>query len=290
MIPAAVGGALDTVARSISTQLHDRTGQPVIVEAKPGGNGVVAVNSARDYRAGNPTAMYAISSFVQNIAFKRVNAYQIADFSPLCLVAEHPIAYAVHKKLGVRSLAEFITLAKSRSQGEISYGTWGVGSAAHLYGEMLNKDEKIRLLHVPFQGEAPAMQALMGGDISSLYASAGTLARLRSSGAYEILAITGSERLASFPDIPTFSEQGHENIGNLSGWSGVLVSARMPAALQGQIARILEPVIQSEATKKTVLAAGYQPKFMGPQQFSAFIEAEMRRWTTVLRDYPVDLG
>src|SRR5689334_2820926 len=195
MVGFAPGGSLDTVARIVSKRLGDNLGQPIIVENRPGAGGSIVMNYiARTAPDGYTITLANVGSIAVNPHLLKVVYDPLVDFTPIAKAVVFPDVIVAPPQAPARTLAEFVKLAKEKS-GSITYGSSGVGSAAHLAGTLLEMDADIKLVHVPYQGGAPAMRALLAGEIDSYFAAPVTVAPHIKSGKAIPIAVTGAKRM-----------------------------------------------------------------------------------------------
>ena len=196
---------MDALSRVVGEKLSASMGQPVIVENKPGASGGIGASAVAQAKPDGYTLLFAIASTIQSISLQKAPPFKLSELEPITQLAELPTGFAVRRDLGANTLADFVALAKAKPK-TLSFGSFGSGSTGHIVGEGLAAAAKVEMVHVPYKGEAPAITDLLGGHISSAFASVGSLGQ--QSGTVKLLAITGSHRLKQFPDVPTFQELG----------------------------------------------------------------------------------
>ena len=205
IVPLPAGGTMDALSRVVGEKLSASMGQPVIVENKPGASGGIGASAVAQAKPDGYTLLFAIASTIQSISLQKAPPFKLSELEPITQLAELPTGFAVRRDLGANTLADFVALAKAKPK-TLSFGSFGNGSTGHIVGEGLAAAAKVEMVHVPYKGEAPAITDLLGGHISSAFASVGSLGQ--QSGTVKLLAITGSHRLKQFPDVPTFQELG----------------------------------------------------------------------------------
>ena len=285
--PTAAGGNIDILARSLAEKLSAAWGQGVVVEPRPGANGMIAASAVAKAPADGYTVLFSHSALVQNLLLQPNPPYKLADLAPVTMLALFPIAYGVNTSLGVSSLAELITLAKARP-GTLSFGSYGTGSGAHVIGAALNRTAGIDLTHVPYKGEVPAVTDMLSGQVSSAYGSVGYMARQLGSGKVKLLAVASPARLKNFPEVPTFAEAGFPAL-NLPGWGGLFLPAGTPAAI---VAKFNAEVVKALATPDIggkIDGMGFVVVGNSAEAFGASIKSEFEKWDSAIRENQIKL-
>ncbi len=225
-MPYPAGGVTDTLTRTVAQKLQEAWGQTVLVENRPGASGTIGNNFVAKAPADGYTALIAITGIVQLPSLMSNLHYDVLkDFTPVTLLASGPSLFAVPLNSRAKTLKEFVAMAKAQP-GKHSLGNYGAGTTSHIYGALLNMQAGLDLVHVPFQGGAPTMTNLIGGQLSGAFIDYATaLPNMKS---IRPLAITGKQRMPALPDVPTFAELGYQMFGP-SGWIGVFLPAATPA-------------------------------------------------------------
>ena len=280
----SAGGTTDIITRLISDELRKALGQPVIIENKPGAGG----NIGADIVAKSPPDGYtlvtgSIGTHAVNVSlFSKLPYDPIRDFAPVSLIMEAEGLLVVHPSLPVKSVKELIALAKARP-GQIAYASAGHGTAAHLSGELFKSMAKVNLLHVPYKGNVPAITDLLAGQTSLLFATMPTVLPQVQAGRLRALAVTSSSRSPAAPELPTIAEAALPGF-SVTNWIGFFAPAGTPREvvlkLNGEVARIM----QAPDIQKRLLAEGAKFTPWTPDQFAAFVKAEMAKWAKVVKD------
>ena len=285
--PTAAGGNIDILARSMAEKLSAAWGQGVVVEPRPGANGMIAASTVAKAPADGYTVLFSHSALVQNLLLQPNPPYKLADLTPVSMLALFPIAYGVNTSLGVNSLQELIALAKAKPK-TLSFGSYGTGSGAHVIGAALNRAAGIDLTHVPYKGEVPAVTDMMSGQVSSAYGSVGYMARQIGSGKVKLLAVASAQRLKNFPDVPTFGEAGFPAL-NLPGWGGLFLPAGTPAAIVAKFnAEVVKAVAAPDISDK-INGMGFVPVGNSAEAFGASIKTEFEKWDSAIRENQIKL-
>ena len=290
IVPQTAGGAVDIVARAIAQKLSESWGQQVIIDNRPGANGIIgmeAVAKAKPdgYTLGAPfTSVLAINPFV----YKTLPYDAFRDFAPVMQSVANVIVLVVHPSLPVRSVKDLVALGKSRP-GDLVYGSFGVGNLTHLAGELLRMETKMKMVHVPYKGETPAVTDLIGGQYVLLFStSAGVFAHIKQ-GRLRLLATGGEKRAAAYPDAPTMAEAGFPGAG-VTGWSGLAMPAGTPPEIVQKFSREAARHVKSAEMSERLTALGAEPVGSSPEEFTAFIKSEATKWSRVIREAGITLN
>ena len=270
------GSGTDVVARAIALRLTERMGQSVIVENRVGAGGTIAVATVAKSPADGYTLLFVSGSLVIHPHIYRKLPYDVErDLAPITLVGVVPQVLVVHPSLPVKSMREFVALAKKRP-GQINYGSGGVGSTGHLAGELLQSNAGIKLVHVPYKGAGPAAVDVMAGQIQGLFTSAVNALQHARTGKVRMIGVTTSQRAAAIPEVPTFAESGVPDY-ELMTWYGVLAPTGTPRAVIDRINQEIAGVIKLPDVRSRLVADGVEPSGNTPEQFAALIKRELAR-------------
>ena len=285
--PTAAGGNIDLLARALAEKLSAAWGQGVIVEPRPGANGMIAAAAVAKAAPDGYTVLFSHSALVQNLLLQPNPPYKLADLAPVSMLALFPIAYGVNTSLGVGSLAELIALARAKPK-TLSFGSYGAGSGGHVIGAALNRAAGIDLTHVPYKGEAPAVTDMMSGQVSSAYGSVGYMARQIGSGKVKLLVVASIARLKNFPEVPTFAEAGFPTL-NLPGWGGIFLPAGTPAQMVAKFNAEIVKVVRLADVAEKIDGMGFVPVGNSADAFGASIRSEFEKWETAIRENQIRL-
>ena len=285
--PTAAGGNIDLLARALAEKLSAAWGQGVIVEPRPGANGMIAAAAVAKAAPDGYTVLFSHSALVQNLLLQPNPPYKLADLAPVSMLALFPIAYGVNTSLGVGSLAELIALARAKPK-TLSFGSYGTGSGGHVIGAALNRAAGIDLTHVPYKGEVPAVTDMMSGQVSSAYGSVGYMARQLGSGKVKLLAVASLARLKNFSDVPTFAEAGFPAL-NLPGWGGIFLPAGTPAQIVAKFNTEIVKVVRMVDVAEKIDGMGFVPVGNSADAFGTAIRSEFEKWETAIRENQIRL-
>lgn len=285
VLPFAAGGASDVMARLIADRLGKLWQQPVIVENKTGASGIVAAEAVTRAEPDGYTALLTVTALVQAPALYGKASYDpIKDLSPVSQVATMPVTLAVSPSVPAKTLNEFLALARAKP-GHYSYGSFGTGSAGHLYMEILKDAANVDILHVPYKGEMPAINDLLSGQVSAVIVSVPGARPFANSGKLLPVAVTGTVRTQQLPDTPTFVESGFRDLGLESiGWYGMLLPAKTPREVTDKFSADLNKVLADPDLKKRMAEYGINLTGTTPAAFAEIVKSDSARWTKVIRE------
>jgi tripartite-type tricarboxylate transporter receptor subunit TctC len=281
IVPFVAGGANDVVVRILSEPLAKALGQPVIVENRGGAGGNIGIVAAARSQPDGYTILMASSSFAVNPSlYPHVSYDPFADFLPVADVVSFPCVIGVRQDLGLKTLADLIALAKLKP-GQLNYSTPGIGTLPHLAAELLKLRANVDIVHVPYAGAGPAVQALIGGtvEIGSMSMSV-ALPQVRA-GSVNALAVTGRERWSDLPDVPTVAEAGFAE-AVAETWQGFLVPAGTPRAVVDRLARETIAILQRPEIRSKFQQVGFSVVAQGPEALHDRIAQEFSKWKDVI--------
>jgi len=284
LVPLAPGGSMDAFSRLLGERLSRIWSVPVVVENRPGANGMIGATALTTAPANGYTVLFSHSSIVLNPLLRASPGYRLSQFTPVVFLADLPVAFGL-AQLQATSVAGFVALAKSRP-GELAYGSYGAGSVAHILGELLQRRTGISLVHVPYRGESEAITALLGGQIAAMFGSVGGVSQQGERIAFA--AVGNARRLERFPDVPTFDEVGLA-LGDLSGWAGAFVPAETPAPITAKLAADLRQVLAQEDIISRTRDLGFEPRGAEAPPFDDFVRKQTRLWAAAIRDAAVSV-
>jgi tripartite-type tricarboxylate transporter receptor subunit TctC len=244
IVPFPPGGAADQQARLIASGLSERLGKAVIVDNRAGASGEIGASIAARSAADGYTLLLGTSTMLIDQVLRptqRIDA--VRDLAPVALIAEGPLVLVASPSLGIKTVSDLLTLARQHP-GQLTYASFGAGTHGHLAGEMLKAAAHVDLLHVPYKGGAPALAAVLGGHIAVAFVTALTAGENIRAGKLTALAVTGSRRLPSLPDVPTMAEAGVPGY-ELELWSAILAPAKTPPEIIARLNAEIVAVIQS---------------------------------------------
>jgi tripartite-type tricarboxylate transporter receptor subunit TctC len=282
VVGSAPGGSNDTFARAIGKRLQEVLGQPVVVDNKPAGGGVIA----NAFVAKAPPDGYSLvvlsSTFTTGAAIRTNLGYDaVKSFKPVALLGRGPLLVTVPAASPFKSVGELVAYAKAHP-GELNYGTSGAGSINHFATELFAAAADIKITHVPYKGMGPATTDLLGGQIQLLVASAPSILTQVKGGRVRALAVTTATRSPVAPELPSLEQSGYRGSA-AELWWGVLAPAGTPQPVVERLNTEINRIILSPEMKDFFLKEGAEPAAMKPGEFEAFIAAEIERWKKVAK-------
>ena len=273
--PFPPGAGTDTLARTLSGPLSKALGQNIIVENRPGAGTVVGTEVAARSPADGHTVLIIANSFTINPAVRSKLPYDaLKDFTGVARIASTPMVFSVHPSVPAKTLKELIVLARARP-GEITYASSGAGTGHHLAGELFKSLAKIDLIHVPYQGGAPATIAVMGGHTSVLLVNILSTAPHVATGRLRALAVTSPERSEVLKDVPTVAESGFPGF-DTAIWFGTVVPSATPKDAVNRLSAEILRALQLAEVKDIITRIGMNAAGLPAADFDVFLRAELR--------------
>jgi len=282
IVPFPPGGPTDVQARIIAQKLGIQLGQPVVVENRGGAGGMLGSEIVAKSAPNGYTLLMGASGpqAIGPLMAKEPLYDPLHDFTALSLVSYSPLMLVVNPKLKVRSVKELIALAKERP-GALNYGSFGVGTMAHLAGALFDTMADVKMVHVPYRGEAPAMDALLGGQIDLMFDTVITALPQVKSGRLRGIAVSTKTRLSAAPDLPTVAETlpGFEAVS----WIGLMGPAGLPKGVVDRLSSAMVKVLSDPAVRKRLQAAGAEPVGSDAATFATFMKEQLAHWEPVVK-------
>lgn len=278
------GGATDLIARQLGQKLSETLGQPVIVDNRPGGAGVIAAVMARDAPPDGHTLFFGtISTLATNVATQAKLPYDpLRDYAPITLTLSNPYFLVVHPAVPAGSVKEFIALARTKP-GQLNYSTSGTGGGAHLAVELLRSMARIDIVHIPYKGSAQATAEVAAGHVQMSFSQPAVALPHARAGRIKILGVTGVKPLHSWPDAPPVAAAGLQGF-EASSWQGVLVPTKTPRPIVDRLHKEIVAALRSPEIERRLLADGSEIGGGSPEEFGAYIRNEIAKWTRVVKE------
>ena len=276
------GGVSDLIARLFARRLGETWAQSVIVENRPGAAGAIGAETVVRAQPDGHTVMLAISNYAINPSLFKLSYDPLNDITPIAQVATGSFIVVAHPSLPVKDIAGLIGLAKSKP-GELDYGSTSPGSITHLATELFNLAAGVSLRHIPYKGVVPAVSGLLGGEIHLMFASTTPAMPHIKSGKLRALAVTGPNRIAALPDVPTVKESGLPGY-EATLWYGLWGPRGMPARIVTLWNNEVNRIIQSDEIKKQFATIGIEPTPGTPENFARLLRLDVERWRRVVND------
>jgi tripartite-type tricarboxylate transporter receptor subunit TctC len=281
IVPFAAGGSTDVIARILAPKLSEVWGQQVIVDNRPGGNTVIGTDIvAKSPPDGHvllvtPAPFTVVPSVLTKLPYDPAK-----DFEPITLINTTPMGFVVHPGVPAKNLKELIALAKARP-GQMNFGSSGSGGVPHLSGELLNTMAGLKIIHVPYKGNAPALADLVGGHVDMAFNGLTSVMAFIKSGRLRVLGVTSLARTAALPDVPTFDEQGLKGFQAVA-WNGLTAPARTPKEAIVRIQEASARIIKSPELAEQLKRDGSDPVGSTTAEFTAHLRDEVVKWKKVL--------
>ena len=277
------GGPTDAIARIVAQKLTDNLGQQFYVENIGGAGGNTAAGQVARVTPDGYTIMAISTGFVVNPSlYAKVPYDPVKDFAPVTLVAVSPNVVVVNPQVPAKTLPELVQLIRD-NPGKYSFAGPGIGSTPHLGGELFRLAFKLDLVHVPFTGAGPAIQATVGGHTPIAFTALPPALSAVQSGQLRALGVASTERAAGMPDVPTFAEQGVKD-QDADTLTGIVAPAGTPKEIVDLLYREIAKIVAQPDVKERLTVLGFKPVANTPDQFGARIRLEMDKWGKVVRD------
>ena len=281
--PFNPGGAIDVLNRVIAEKLGARLGQQVYVDAVPGANTIKGADVVAKAPPDGYTFMITtMSTHVNNtVLYAKLPFDPAKDFTPITQVSLGSVLLVAPGNAPYNDLKGFIAWAKQQNR-PISYGSWGIGSSAHVYGEILANSVGLQLNHVPYKGEIPAITDVIGGNLDVTFSSPVGAKPQVGSGRLKAIAMAGPQRSAAMPDVPTFGEQGYKGF-DLAVWVAAYAPPNTPRAIVERLQREIAAVIHQPDVAQRMIDQGQTPLGNTPEEFAAAFAKDAPRWVTLIK-------
>ncbi len=284
IVPYAAGAGInDIMARLVGQYLGAPLGQPVVIENRPGAGGIAGTEAAAKAAPDGYTFLLSNVSLVTSAyLYSKLPYDPQKDFVPVTLVATSPLMLVVNPSVAAKSVQELVALAKA-NPGKLTYGSGGVGSTPHLSTELFKSLAGIDVLHVPYKGGAPALNDLIGGQISFMIENMPGTMPFAKSGKLRALAVTSAQRSSLDPSLPTMAESGVPGY-EVVGWNGIFAVAGTPREIVARLQAEVAKELRLPEARARLASLGADPVGSTPEEFDAFVRAEHARWSRVIRE------
>ncbi len=283
IVPQAAGGGLDIAVRAVANKLTETWGQQIVVDNRPGANGIIGIEQIAKAKPDGYTLGAAFTSVltINPHVYKSLPYNTSRDLVPITQMVTNTIVLVVNPYLPARSVKELIALGRSRP-GDLIYGSFGIGNLTHLAGELLRLEAGLKMVHIPYKGETPAVTDLIGGQVALGFATAPGVAAHVRNGTLRLLATCGEQRAIAYPDTPTMIEAGLPKVV-VTGWSALVAPAGTAQEIIQKVSRDSARHLMSPELRDRLSAIGAEPVASTPEQFAAFINSETEKWLRVVR-------
>ncbi len=284
MVPfGTAGGPIDALARAYGEKLQARWGQPVVVDAKPGASGIIAADFVAKAAPDGHTVLFTLPLTHVNVPIlqSKVPYDPVKDFQPLSMLATGGPMLVARVNAPYNNLKEFVEYAKKQPKG-LTYGTWGNGSTAHLFGELLKRQTGANLIHAAYKAEAAAHSDLFGEVLDFAWANPSTARAQTAGGKMKVLGISGTSRVSTMPNVQTFKEQGFNGF-DIDSWIGVYGPAKMPEPIVTAWVTALREITAMPDVSARLSAFGFEPLGNTPAQFIERYKADYPRMAELIK-------
>jgi tripartite-type tricarboxylate transporter receptor subunit TctC len=283
IVPWVAGGGTDIVARIIALKLSENLGQQIVIDNRAGANGIIGAEiAAKSPPDGYTMVLHAVEHFINASVYSKLPYDTVNDIAPVTLVATHYLVLIVSPTSPAKSVSELVALAKSKP-GQLTFGSWGDGSLAHLSGELLKTMAKVDMTHVPYKGAPQAATDVMAGRISFMFTTMPTGLPFIKAGKLLAAAVTSAKRVSFLPEVPTMIESGYPGF-EVESWRGLFVPARTPREVINKLHDQVDKIVQLQEIRERIMAAGFDTVTCTPEQLGAFSRAELAKWAKVAKE------
>jgi tripartite-type tricarboxylate transporter receptor subunit TctC len=287
VVPYPAGGATDALARTLAQKLQEAWGQAVLVENRPGAGGTIGNQFVAKAPADGHTVLIAITALIQQpFLMEKLSYDALKDFAPVTIIARSPSMLAVPLDSPARNLKDFLAMVKTQP-GKYNFGSYGAGTSSHIQGSLLNLQAGVDLVHVPFQGSAPLLTNLVGGQVASAFVdSASARPHLKS---IRPLAVTGTRRMRGLPEVPTFAELGYHSFDPY-GWFGALLPAGTPPAVVQKLSEEINRILRLPDVTAKIEALGLEVGGGKPEEFQKLLRNDAAIYAKIIKDANIRLN
>lgn len=286
VVPFNAGGATDLVARTLGEALAQRLGQPVVVDNKGGASGILGTDTVAKAQPDGHTLLVSLSTsmLINQFLYTRLPYNPQKDLTLVSQIAAAPVTLVVHPSVPADNMQELLAWLKA-NKGKASYGSWGVGSYAHLAGAYMSKSTNSDMVHSAYKGEAPMIQDLLGGQIQVCFSSAQNTKTFIETGRLKGIGVTGRQRMDILPKLPTIHEQGvHDDAYAIYGWVAMGAPAGLPQPIVEQLSAHLREIAKDPKVIERIQGAGFMPMMNSPQEFRQNYQKDMPVWKKLVDD------
>ena len=282
IVPWVAGGGTDIVARIIAPKMIDALGQQVVIDNRPGANGIIGAEvAAKAAPDGHNMVLHAVEHFINGSVQAKLNYDTVKDIAPVSLIAAHALVLIVQPSYPASSPKELAAIAKAKP-GQLSFGSWGDGSLAHLSGELFKNSAALQMTHIPYKGAPQAALDVIAGRVPFMFVTMPVGAPHVKAGKVKALAVTSAQRQALLPDAPTMIESGYAGF-QVDSWRGMYVPAGSPRHAVTRLNRELVIIMQMADVRSRIQASGFDPLSSTPEELDAFGKAEFVKWAKVVK-------
>lgn len=287
IIPYPAGGGTDVIGRAVGDHISKELDVPVVVENKPGASGIIGNNIVAKAKPDGHTLLLGITALIQAPLLYDEVPYEVEDLASISQIALSADFFVVHKDVPADTLDEFIQLVKN-DPGKYNYGNYGNGTSSHMHGELLKLNNDLDLVAVPFQGAAPLVNAILGGQITAAFVDASSAHAHLDSERFKVLAITGKERHPAKPEVKTMEELGQPGF-EANGWFALFGPKEMPVEIIDQLSTLVQQYVATDEFNDRLQSMGLQPVGGSPQDLAEVIRTDTPGWADIIQRADITL-
>jgi tripartite-type tricarboxylate transporter receptor subunit TctC len=282
VVPFAAGGSTDIVARVVGQKLSEALGQPVVIDNRPGASTQIGTDIVAKSPPDGYTLLVTPAPFTVNpTLFRKLPYDPYNDFTPILLINTTPLVTVVNPRVPATTVKELVALAKARP-GQLNFGSSGTGGSNHLAGELFNAMAGVKMLHIPYKGNAPALADLVGGHVDVVFNGVTSAIALIRGGKLRALSVTSAKRSGVLPDVPTMDEAGLKGF-EATAWNGLAGPARLPREIVTRLHAEIVRILSTADLREKLRADGSDPVGSSPEEFTRYLRTETEKWAKVIR-------
>jgi tripartite-type tricarboxylate transporter receptor subunit TctC len=282
VVGLAAGGPTDLQARVVALHLQKELGTPVVVENRPGASMMMAATEVARAPADGHTLLYSPSSPFAQLphTLEKLNYDPLKDFTPLSVGSLGPLVLVAHKSVPATNLQQLVAYAKA-NPGKLNYGSFGIGTSSHLFGQLLSRQYGLDMVHVPYKGAGDVQKDLIAGRVQVMFAAAGGAVQFVRTGQVRMLGVAAPKRSVLLPDVPTLAEQGGQGL-DIDGWVGFFGPANLEPATVARLSAALAKVLAMPAVKDEFAKGAYEAAWSSPADFGAMVRQSYQQWGKII--------
>ena len=282
VVPFVPGGTIDVITRLLARHLQDTLKQPVVVDNRAGAGGVVGVDHvAKSKPDGYTLVLNSATPMVTAVSLNTTPYDLFRDLTPITQVTTFDYVMSVNARSTIQSMQDLVQLAR-KDPGKLNYASAGIGSGQHMYVELMRSAAGIQIQHIPYKGNAPAMQALLSGEVDLMFDTTLGMLPMIQAGRVRPLLVSSAKPLASLPQVPTMDSLFPGS--SIQGWHGVFAPAAMPREIVVQLADAISAALKSPDIAGRLQELGLEPSGLGPEPFAAVVRRDHERWGRLIRE------
>ena len=287
LVPYSPGGGADVNSRLITRYMGQELNTSFLIDNRTGASGMIAGQATVQSAPDGYTMLYDTFPFAVNAAVRKMSYNPLKDLIPVAHAVNMPNILLVPANAPYKTVKEFIAYAKA-NPGKLTYASYGAGSTAHLAGELIRQEAHIDMLHVPYKGGAPAIAALVSGEVSAYFGNPVSGLSLVQSGKLQALAVTSKSRMEVLPQVPTMIESGFKDF-EVVEWNGFFLPAGTPRPIIEKLGASVRLAVEHPDVRKVMIPKGIQPVGSGPDEFGKFVLEQVERWGHLVKSSHITL-